>query len=42
MPADRMPASLATEDCGMWLGEEPARLDEVKAGLRTVEGVLDD
>jgi len=39
LPTDRMPAFLATEDWKMWLGETPATLDEVKACLKTVEGV---
>ncbi|MGZ5921853.1 MAG: SOS response-associated peptidase family protein, partial [Rhizomicrobium sp.] len=39
LPTDRMPAFLAKEDWGTWLGEIPAALDEVKACLRTVEGV---
>jgi len=39
LPTDRMPAFLAPEDCGKWLGEEPATVDELKACLRTVEGV---
>jgi putative SOS response-associated peptidase YedK len=39
LPTDRMPAFLAKEDWGTWLGEVPATLDEVKACLKTVEGV---
>src|SRR5690348_11187423 len=39
LPTDRMPAVLAHEDWGKWLGEEPATVDEVKACLKTVEGV---
>ena len=39
LPTDRMPAFLAPEDWAKWLGENPANLDEVKACLRTVEGV---
>ncbi len=39
LPTDRMPAFLAAEDWGKWLGEEPCSLDEVKACLKTVEGV---
>jgi putative SOS response-associated peptidase YedK len=39
LPTDRMPAFLATEDWGKWLGEIPAPLEEVKACLKTVEGV---
>jgi putative SOS response-associated peptidase YedK len=35
---DRMPAIVAPEDWPIWLGEEPASLDEVKAVLKTVEG----
>ena len=39
LPTDRMPAFLAKEDWGTWLGEIPATLAEVKACLKTVEGV---
>jgi putative SOS response-associated peptidase YedK len=39
LPTDRMPAFLAPEDWETWLGEKPATVDEVKACLRTVEGV---
>jgi putative SOS response-associated peptidase YedK len=39
LPTDRMPAFLASDDWGKWLGEEPSSLDEVKACLKTVEGV---
>jgi putative SOS response-associated peptidase YedK len=39
LPTDRMPAFLADEDLEAWLGEKPASLDEVKACLKTVEGV---
>lgn len=39
LPTDRMPAFLAPEDWEVWLGEKPASLDEVKACLKTVEGV---
>ena len=39
LPTDRMPAILADEDWTKWLGEEPATADELKAMLRTVEGV---
>jgi putative SOS response-associated peptidase YedK len=35
---DRMPAIVAPEDWPIWLGEQPASLDEVKAVLKTVEG----
>jgi putative SOS response-associated peptidase YedK len=35
----RMPAILEGEDWARWLGEVPATLDEVKAVLKTVEGV---
>jgi putative SOS response-associated peptidase YedK len=38
LPTDRMPAFLAPQDCGIWLGEQPAGLDQVKACLKTVEG----
>lgn len=36
---DRMPAILADEEWSKWLGETPAGHDEVKALLKTVEGV---
>ena len=39
LPTDRMPAVLAQEDWGIWLGEERADLAAVKACLRTVEDV---
>lgn len=39
LPTDRMPAFIAPEDWQTWLGEKPATVDEVKACLRTVEGV---
>ena len=39
LPTDRMPAFLAPEDWAVWLGEEEADLDRVKACLKTVEGV---
>lgn len=39
LPTDRMPAFLAHEDWDTWLGERPAGLGEVKACLKTVEGV---
>jgi putative SOS response-associated peptidase YedK len=39
LPTDRMPAFLAAEDWQTWLGERPASVDEVKACLKTVEGV---
>ena len=39
LPTDRMPAFLAAEDWGTWLGEKLAPVDEVKACLKTVEGV---
>jgi putative SOS response-associated peptidase YedK len=38
LPTDRMPAFLAAEDWGKWLGEEEASVDELKACLRTAEG----
>lgn len=38
LPTDRMPAFLAAEDWGKWLGEERATVDELKACLRTVDG----
>lgn len=39
LPTDRMPAFLAPRDWETWLGEKPAELDEIKACLKTVEGV---
>jgi putative SOS response-associated peptidase YedK len=39
LPTDRMPAFLAPEDWKTWLGETHAGLDEVKACLKTMEGV---
>jgi putative SOS response-associated peptidase YedK len=39
LPTDRMPAFLAAEDWTKWLGEEDASPEEVKACLKTVEGV---
>jgi putative SOS response-associated peptidase YedK len=39
LPTDRMPAFLAREDWQTWLGERPASPAEVKACLRTMEGV---
>lgn len=39
LPTDRMPAFLARDDWGLWLGETPASLAQVKDCLRTVEGV---
>lgn len=39
LPTDRMPAFLAAEDWETWLGEKEASVDEVKACLKTVEGV---
>lgn len=39
LPTDRMPAVLADPDWAKWLGEEPASLTDVKACLKTVEGV---
>ena len=38
---DRMPAFLAPEDWGKWLGEEPASAEELKAVLKTVEADWD-
>lgn len=38
LPTDRMPAFLAPEDWGKWLGEESAAMDEVKGCLKTMEG----
>jgi putative SOS response-associated peptidase YedK len=39
LPTDRMPAILAPEDWATWLGETDTSLAEVKACLKTVEGV---
>jgi putative SOS response-associated peptidase YedK len=39
LPTDRMPAFLAREDWQTWLGEKPTNPEEVKACLKTVEGV---
>jgi putative SOS response-associated peptidase YedK len=39
LPTDRMPAILAEEDWAVWLGEEPASLEAIKACLKTVEDV---
>jgi putative SOS response-associated peptidase YedK len=39
LPTDRMPAFLAREDWDIWLGEKPAGPEEVKACLKTLEGV---
>jgi putative SOS response-associated peptidase YedK len=39
LPTDRMPAFLAPQDWDIWLGEKPATVDEIKACLKTVEGV---
>jgi putative SOS response-associated peptidase YedK len=39
LPTDRMPAVLNPEDWGKWLGEEPTSVDELKACLKTREGV---
>ena len=39
LPTDRMPAILDPADWAKWLGEEPAAVDELKAMLKTVEGV---
>ena len=39
LPTDRMPAFLAPDDWGIWLGEQQADIDRVKACLKTVEGV---
>jgi putative SOS response-associated peptidase YedK len=36
---DRMPAFLAPQDWEVWLGERPTTLDEIKACLKTMEGV---
>jgi putative SOS response-associated peptidase YedK len=38
LPTDRMPAVLAPEDWAVWLGEETATPERVKACLKTVEG----
>lgn len=39
LPTDRMPAFLAAENWGKWLGEQPASTEELKGCLLTVEGV---
>lgn len=39
LPTDRMPAILSQEDWAVWLGEEDASPERVKACLKTVEGV---
>jgi putative SOS response-associated peptidase YedK len=39
LPTGRMPAFLAYEDWRTWLGETPATPQEVKACLKTVDGV---
>jgi len=39
LPTDRMPAVLDPADWAKWIGEETASLDELKAMLKTVEGV---
>jgi putative SOS response-associated peptidase YedK len=38
LPTDRMPAVLAPEDWAVWLGEDAASPERVKACLKTVEG----
>jgi putative SOS response-associated peptidase YedK len=38
---DRMPAVIAPEHWGKWLGEEPASIDELKAILQPFEGDWD-
>lgn len=38
LPTDRMPAVLAPEDWTVWLGEEAASPERIKACLKTVEG----
>jgi putative SOS response-associated peptidase YedK len=39
LPTDRMPAILSSQDWAIWLGEEAASLADVKACLKTVDGV---
>ena len=39
LPTDRMPAILDNDDWAKWLGQEPATPGEVKACLKTQEGV---
>ena len=39
LPTDRMPAVLAAEDWAVWLGEEPASHDRIKACLKTAQDV---
>jgi putative SOS response-associated peptidase YedK len=38
LPTDRMPAILSLDNWAIWLGEEPASIEEVKACLNTVDG----
>lgn len=38
LPTDRMPAILAPDDWAVWLGEESATPERIKACLKTVEG----
>ncbi len=39
LPTDRMPAFISVDDWTVWLGEQPASTTEIKACLKTVEGV---
>ena len=39
LPTDRMPAILEPQDWAKWIGEEPATTAELKAMLKTKEGV---
>ncbi len=39
LPTDRMPAILDPAAWSKWIGEEPATVDELKAMLKTVEGI---
>ena len=39
LPTDRMPAFLEWGDFPKWIGKQPASVDELKAMLKTVEGV---
>jgi len=39
LPTDRMPAILSPDDWAIWLGEEPASLERVKACLKTADDV---
>ena len=42
LPTHRMPAFLAAEDWGNWLGEEPASLKDVQATPASLTGKIYD